>query len=182
MRFLLGCVKCIRPPQCTAVTLTEHPPPLVDATFAAAVFNRATPSDAFDHSEALIRELEQADTLVIATPMHNYTVPAVLKAWIDQVVRINRTFASRPTGKAGLLRDRLVLVVIASGSWFSGPSPTGTPAQPDFLTHYLRAILGTIGLNDIHFLTLEVGRARACHGRTRYGSGAEGAGRCSDIA
>ena len=87
--------------------------------------------------------------------MHNYTVPAVLKAWIDQVVRINRTFASRPTGKAGLLRDRLVLVVIASGSWFSGPSPTGTPAQPDFLTHYLRAILGTIGLNDIHFLTLE---------------------------
>ena len=36
-----------------------------------------------------------------------------------------------------------------------GPAPTGTPAQPDFLTHYLRAILGTIGLNDIHFLTLE---------------------------
>jgi FMN-dependent NADH-azoreductase len=91
--------------------------------------------------------------------MNNYSVPAVLKAWIDQVVRIHRTFASTPAGKVGLVRDRPVYVVIASGGWFSGPSPTGTPAQPDFLTSYLRAVLNTIGLMDIQFLTLE-GMAR----------------------
>ena len=87
--------------------------------------------------------------------MHNYTVPAVLKAWIDQVVRIRRTFASTPTGKVGTLKDRPVFIVVASGGWFTGPSPAGTPAQPDFLTPYLRAVLTTIGLTTIHVLTLE---------------------------
>lgn len=132
--------------------LTADPPPLVDATFCAGIM---TPGADLPASEALIQELEAADVLVIATPMHNYTVPAVLKAWIDQIVRIHRSFASTPAGKVGLLRDRPVYVVIASGGWFSEPSPTGTPPQPDFLTPYLRAVLNTIGLTDIHFVTLE---------------------------
>ena len=87
--------------------------------------------------------------------MNNYTVPATLKAWIDQIVRIHRTFRSTPQGKVGLLRDRPVYVVIASGGYFSRPSPQGTPPQPDFLTPYLRAIFGTIGITDLHFIMLE---------------------------
>jgi FMN-dependent NADH-azoreductase len=79
----------------------------------------------------------------------------VLKAWIDQIVRIRRTFQSTPAGKVGMLRDRPDFVVVASGGWFTEPSPTGTPAQPDFLTPYLRAALGTIGPTDIAFITLE---------------------------
>jgi FMN-dependent NADH-azoreductase len=135
--------------------LIADPPCLVDAAFSNAVLRADGSSDAFRHSEVLIQELEAADAVVIATPMHNYTVPAVLKAWIDQVVRIHRSFVSTPAGKVGTLADRPVFVVIASGGWFSGPSPTGAPAQPDFLTPYLRAILNTIGLRTIHFLTLE---------------------------
>jgi FMN-dependent NADH-azoreductase len=136
--------------------LSAHPPPLVDAAFSAAILGPPgeTPP-ALKVSEALIRELEAADAVVIATPMHNYCVPAVLKAWIDQIVRIHRTFASTPGGKVGKLADRPVWLVVASGGWFTGPSPSGAPAQPDFLTPYVRAVLGTIGINDIHILTLE---------------------------
>jgi FMN-dependent NADH-azoreductase len=135
--------------------LVATPPPFVDAGFCAGIMDPTGTHAAFEVSDALINELERADTVVIATPMNNYSVPAVLKAWIDQIVRIHRTFASTPAGKVGSLPDRPVYVVIASGGWFSGPSPTGTPAQPDFLTGYLRAVLNTIGLMDIHFLTLE---------------------------
>jgi FMN-dependent NADH-azoreductase len=135
--------------------LTAYPPPTVDAAFSNAVLDPASPPDAFTVSETLIQELEHADALVIATPMHNFTVPAVLKAWIDQIVRIHRTFKSTPAGKIGTLKDRPVYIVIASGGWFSGPSPTGTPAQPDFLTPYLTVILNTIGLHDIHIIALE---------------------------
>jgi FMN-dependent NADH-azoreductase len=135
--------------------LAADPPTFVDAAFCNAILDPASPPKAFAQSETLISELERADAVVIATPMHNFTVPAVLKAWIDQVVRIHRTFTSTPAGKVGMLADRPVFIVIASGGWFSGPSPTGTPAQPDFLTPYLRAILATIGLRDIHILTLE---------------------------
>ena len=48
-----------------------------------------------------------------------------------------------------------MFLVVASGGWFTGPSPAGTPPQPDFLTPYLRAALGTIGLSDINVITLE---------------------------
>ncbi len=137
--------------------LFATPPALVDRDFTAAIL--ASPPDfgvpALAASEALIAELEACDALVIGTPMNNYTVPATLKAWIDQIVRIHRTFRSTPQGKVGILRDRPVYVVIASGGYFSGPSPNGTPAQPDFLTPYLRAIFGTIGITDLHFITLE---------------------------
>jgi len=136
--------------------LAANPPPLVDAGFSAAILG--PPGDvppALEVSEALIRELDAADVLVIATPMHNYGVPAVLKAWVDQIVRIHRTFTSTPGGKVGRLRDRPVWLVVASGGWFTGPSPSGAPAQPDFLTPYVRAVLGTVGINDLHILTLE---------------------------
>ena len=140
--------------------LAATPVPFIDAAFCAAIMNPtgmdpAGTHAAFTMSETLVEELERSDVLVIATPMHNYTVPAVLKNWIDQIVRIHRTFASTPAGKVGKLADRPVFVVVASGGWFTGPSPIGTPAQPDFLTSYLRAILNTIGLTDIHFFTLE---------------------------
>jgi FMN-dependent NADH-azoreductase len=135
--------------------LAANPPTVVDAAFSNAILDPASPPGAFMQSESLIHELEHADVLVIATPMHNFTVPAALKAWIDQIVRIHRTFKSTPSGKIGTLHDRPVYIVIASGGWFSGPSPTGTPAQPDFLTPYLTVILNTIGLHDIHILALE---------------------------
>jgi FMN-dependent NADH-azoreductase len=136
--------------------LAANPPPLVDAAFSVAILGPPDPSaPALAESEALIGELEAADSVVIATPMHNFTVPAVLKAWVDQVVRIHRTFASTPAGKRGLLADRPVFVAVASGGWHTGPSPVGTPPQPDFLTPYLRTVLATIGIETVRFFYLE---------------------------
>ena len=71
--------------------------------------------EALASSERLIGELETADLIVIDTPMHNFTVPSVLKTWIDHVVRPNRTFRSTPEGKVGLLRDRPVFLVVTCG-------------------------------------------------------------------
>jgi FMN-dependent NADH-azoreductase len=148
---------CQHHPTATIVyrDLSATPPRFVDAAFCTAILTPDGDAAAFAESERLIAELERADAIVIATPMHNYSVPAVLKAWIDQVVRIHRSFASTPHGKVGRLQDRPVFVIVASGGWFTGPSPTGTPAQPDFLTPYLRAVLNTIGLRQIHVLALE---------------------------
>ena len=136
--------------------LAANPPPLVDAEFSAAIIGPpgGTPP-ALAVSEVLIQELEAADMVVIATPMHNFGVPAVLKAWVDQIVRIHRTFASTQAGKVGKLHDRPAWLVVASGGWFTGPSPTGAPAQPDFLTPYVRTVLETIGIRDLRILTLE---------------------------
>lgn len=125
----------------------------VDENYAIAQASSSdpSPSGSISVSEELIQELESADVLVIGTPMHNFTVPSVLKAWIDHVVRVRRTFNVTPDGKVGLLRDRPVFVAIASGGRFSGERAR----QPDFLTPYLTAVLGVIGLHDLAFFSVQ---------------------------
>src|SRR4029079_1108187 len=102
-------------------------------------------------SEELIREIESSDFVVIGTPMHNFTVPSALKAWIDHVVRARRTFNVTREGKVGRLHDRPVFVAVSSGGRFSGERAR----QPDFLTPYLKAVLGTIGLHDLTFFSVQ---------------------------
>lgn len=133
-----------------------HAPPPPNGAFAADMMTAQTPSEAAARpslaiSEILIRDLETTDVLVISTPMHNFTLPASLKAWIDQVVRFGRTFQSTPDGKIGLLADRPTYVVIASGGAISPPDAR----QPDFLRPYLTAILDCIGIRDVTFITAE---------------------------
>jgi FMN-dependent NADH-azoreductase len=110
-----------------------------------------SPEGSMSQSEQLIQELESSDFVVIGTPMHNFTVPSALKAWIDHIVRVRRTFTVTTEGKAGTLRDRPVFVAVSSGGRYSGEHAR----QPDFLTPYLKAILGTIGLHDLTFFSME---------------------------
>jgi FMN-dependent NADH-azoreductase len=102
-------------------------------------------------SEELIQELEGSHMVVIGTPMHNFTVPSALKAWLDHVVRARRTFNVTADGKVGTLHDRPVFVAISSGGRVSGERAR----QPDFLTPYLKAVLGIVGLHDLTFFSVE---------------------------
>jgi FMN-dependent NADH-azoreductase len=135
--------------------LAADPPPHPDRDLYDAILSQ-TPDDdpRFVLSERYIGELEAADFIVIGTPVHNFSVPSTLKAWIDHIVRIRRTFRSTSQGKFGLLRDRPVIVASAHGGYVTIP-----PKQPDFLTSYLQAIFETIGIPSVEFVRLE-GMAR----------------------
>ncbi|MCY1349410.1 FMN-dependent NADH-azoreductase 1 [compost metagenome] len=102
-------------------------------------------------SETLIAELESADAVLISTPMYNFTVPSALKAWIDLVVRPNRTFRNTPTGKVGMLADRPVMVLVSCGGRFE----EGAGSQQDFLTPYLQYVFGAIGITQVEVLRME---------------------------
>lgn len=131
--------------------LTAEPLPPITRDYAMAITSREPDVAQFAVSDALIAELEAADVLVINTPMHNFTVPASLKLWLDYVIRIHRTFASTPDGKIGLLRDRPVFVLIGSGGFHAGERAR----QPDFLTPYLRHALATIGIHSVECFLLQ---------------------------
>ncbi|WP_338477201.1 FMN-dependent NADH-azoreductase [Pseudomonas khavaziana] len=99
-------------------------------------------------SEQLIVELEACDLLIVCTPVHNFTVPAALKAWIDHVVRIHRSFTiNAQFEKVGLLKDRRTFVLVSSGNARKGH-------EPDFLTPYMTAILSTVGIHSVDFIYL----------------------------
>ena len=129
----------------------------IDGSYATALgatqpsAAESSPEGSMSRSEEMIRELESSDVVVIGTPMHNFSVPSALKAWIDHIVRVRRTFNATPEGYVGKLRDRPVFVAVSSGGRYSGERAR----QPDFLTPYLKAILGTIGLHDLTFFSIE---------------------------
>lgn len=138
--------------QITERDLVISPIPPVGRDYALAITSNM-PHDASElaWSERLIAELEQHDMLVIVTPMHNFTVPAALKLWLDHVIRINRSFESTPQGKIGLMQDRPTFVLVSSGGFHAGERAR----QTDFLTPYLRYALASIGIADVHFFPLQ---------------------------
>lgn len=107
--------------------------------------------DAVALSDAAVDELLASDIIVIGAPMWNFSVPSVLKAWIDHVVRAGRTFAYGANGPQGLAAGRKAIVALSSGGIYSeGPSQA-----MDFQTAYLRSLLGFIGITEVSFVRAE---------------------------
>ncbi|HLJ20660.1 MAG TPA: FMN-dependent NADH-azoreductase [Stellaceae bacterium] len=102
--------------------------------------------------DRLIEELEAADTIVLAVPMYNFSVPSTLKAWIDHVARAGRTFRYTASGPEGRLKGKRVFVVTGRGGFYSGDSPAKTL---DFQEPYLRGVLGFLGLDAVTFIHVE---------------------------
>lgn len=125
--------------------------PFVTAPWLQAYF---TPSEqhspemktALHLSDLLVAELLAADHIVIATPVYNYNIPAVLKAWIDHIVRKGLTLGF--DGK-GLVIGKKATVLIASGGVYTEGSPI---RDRDIATQYLRLILSVIGITDVTFV------------------------------
>ena len=128
--------------------LTETPLEFVTAPWLAAYF---TPPDhhtpemkaALALSDELVAELLAADHLAIGTPVYNYNVPALLKAWIDHVVRKGLTLGH---DGGGLVTGTRATVLMASGGVYAEGSPI---AARDVATQYLKLILNVIGIEDV---------------------------------
>jgi len=132
--------------------LGHQPPPFVTEDWQNGVYmpeEQRTPAQvaALEYSDQAIDELLAADIVVIGAPMHNFAVPADLKAWLDQIIRINKTFLADYTG---LATGKKVFVVTSSGG---GGYGAGEPMQHlNFQDPYLTTVLGFIGLKDVEFI------------------------------
>jgi FMN-dependent NADH-azoreductase len=104
-------------------------------------------------SDAVINEVKGASILLITTPMYNFSIPSVLKAWIDQLVRIGQTFSYDGKSFTGLLPGKKAYVVVAYGA--GGYTNNGPFAAADFVQPYLRFLLGFLGITDVTFITVE---------------------------
>lgn len=93
-------------------------------------------------ADALIAELQAADTIVIAAPVYNFGPPAVLKAWADLVARAGTTFRYTANGPEGLLTGKKAYLAIASGG-----TPVGSDI--DFMSRWLTFFLGFLGITDV---------------------------------
>jgi FMN-dependent NADH-azoreductase len=127
----------------------------IDAAWVGAAY---TPKDARSAeqkgalalSDTLLAELRAADEYVFGVPMHNFSVPAVLKLWIDQIARVGETFSYGEGGPKGLLVGKKATFLIASG----GVYDAGTVmASFNHVEPYLRNVFAFLGVTDTTFLS-----------------------------
>ncbi len=104
-------------------------------------------------SNELIRELKAADELLLTTPMYNFCIPAALKAWIDQIVRINHTFAYDGKNFTGLLQMRRATIVTSYGA--GGYLNSGSFASVDHCAPYLEFLLKFLGIEKVEHIGVE---------------------------
>lgn len=135
-------------------------PPHVDVPWIEAAYSpqeNLTPhqKQALQISNTLVDELLWADIYLIGTPMYNFGMPSVLKAYLDNIVRINRTFSFDPTDKNEPYRpllpgNKMMYVVIATGDdGFRKGEPN---AEMNHLEPHLRTIFDFIGIEEIKFI------------------------------
>ena len=107
--------------------------------------------DVLMRSDKIIAEVKAADVIVIGVPMYNFSIPSVLKSWIDHLARAGQTFRYTEKGPEGLVKGKKVYLALASGGIYS----EGPYKAFDFADSYMRAILGFIGVTDVTTFRVE---------------------------
>jgi FMN-dependent NADH-azoreductase len=133
--------------------LATHPHPVLDEATLAALMTAAEARTAAQaasvaRNDALIAEVQAADTLIIAAPMYNYGITAQLKNWIDAIARAGVTFKYGTNGPEGLLTNKQVYVVLSRGGIYRG-------TVSDTMADYMRTVLGFLGMKKVEFIYAE---------------------------
>ena len=133
--------------------LASDPHPVLDEATLGALFTPAeqrTPEQAavVARNDALIAEVQAADTIVLGVPMYNFGITAQLKNWIDAIARADVTFRYTDKGPEGLLKGKKAYVALARGGKYRG-------TEADSQVPYLKAVLGFLGVTDVHFIYAE---------------------------
>ncbi|MEE9321132.1 MAG: NAD(P)H-dependent oxidoreductase [Granulosicoccus sp.] len=137
----------------TVLNLVDNPPPLLLDENLNALLKRNfmgmtlndTENKAVNSADVLVQQLLKADRVVIAFPMYNFSLPATIKAWIDAVIQLGKTFSMNEDGSyAGLCQGKQALILMTSGGDFSQESMKSM----NFATPLLQTCMGFMGIES----------------------------------
>jgi len=103
-------------------------------------------------SEALVSQFLAADVIVVGAPLYNFSIPSQLKAWIDRVAQVGRTFKYTEKGPQGLAGGKTVIVASTRGGVYS--TSEGGRAM-EHQESYLQTVFGFLGITDVRFVRAE---------------------------
>lgn len=89
-----------------------------------------------------------ADKYVFVSPLWNFSIPPMLKAYIDTICVAGKTFKYTENGPVGLLGDKKAIHIQASGGVFHN-----TPM--DFGNRYIETVFGFIGIGSHESILIE---------------------------
>ncbi|NJR59369.1 MAG: FMN-dependent NADH-azoreductase [Cyanobacteria bacterium CRU_2_1] len=135
--------------------LGHFPVPYINETWIAAIHSSPethTPEmiEALKASNPLLEEFLSVDRYVFGVPMYGFTIPATLKAYLEHLIRIGRTYEVTEAGVKGLVHGKKALFVTSRGGDYSPGSTFGEDHQEP----YLRTIFGSFGIEDVQFINV----------------------------
>lgn len=129
--------------------LIKNPIPHLSADVIKAFKDPA--SSLLKLSNDLIDELSVSDIVIIESPMYNFSIPSVLKAWIDHIARSGKTFTYQSGAPEGLLKNKHAILILGRGGVYS----SGPAKAMDFQEPYLRCLLDFIGIKNVSSIYIE---------------------------
>jgi FMN-dependent NADH-azoreductase len=135
--------------------------PHVNENWIAAAFKPAAARseeqiEALKTSDTYIAELREADVIVLGSPMYNWSIPSALKAYIDQILRVNETWKFNPANRQnpyiGLLENKTLFLLLSRGA--QGYEKGEYNEHRDFQTNYLKTVFNIIGISNIHVIAI----------------------------
>lgn len=138
------------------------PPPAVsqewiEATFTSPACRNAAQEQVLNLSNELIAEVEQANVIVLGTPMYNYGMPAALKAWFDQVIRVDKTFsfdlARGDFPLEPIFANKTLVMLVSRGEF--GFAPGGIREEMNHLETHIRVAARYLGVARDHLIAIE---------------------------
>ena len=142
----------------------QQPPAPVSAEWIHAAFTPAAQREPWMHevlrqSDELVAELMRADVIVAGVPMYNFGPPAQFKAYIDNIVRVGRTFGFDRSRACDpywpLLADRGKRLIILSSRGDYGYDADGRASERNHVEPAVRSAFGYIGITDSHSIAVE---------------------------
>lgn len=98
--------------------------------------------EASKHSDQSLKEIQEADIIVIGVPFYNFTFPSTLKSWIDSISVAGKTFSYADGTPKGLLENKKIYLNVAAGGVYDN-------GLIENMEHYLRTLFGFIGITDV---------------------------------
>lgn len=136
--------------------LVKTPLPHIAQDYASGIYlppeaRNAAQSKVVNVSDAAVEELQSADHVILATGLINFSISSTLKSWIDHISRSGLTFRYGENGPEGMVKNKKLYLVIASGGIYS----EGSSAVYDFAVPYLRGLFGFLGVTDFEVIRIE---------------------------
>ncbi|MGO3707062.1 MAG: FMN-dependent NADH-azoreductase [Mesonia hippocampi] len=128
----------------------------IESAFTSKKDRTKAQQESLKLSDILITELKRTDLVVLATPMYNWSIPSALKAYIDQILRMNETLKINPSTPKnpykGLLKNKKAILILVRGG--KGYSKGDFYEHMDFQTQYLKTVFNIIGIEDLKVITV----------------------------
>ncbi|SEM78842.1 FMN-dependent NADH-azoreductase [Mucilaginibacter gossypiicola] len=129
----------------------------IAATLKPAANRSEAENNILAESSTYVAELKAADIIVLGTPMYNWSIPSALKAYIDQVFRVNETFSVNPANPenpyVGLLENKTLFLLLARGG--QGYERGEANAHLNFQSTYLKTVFNIMGIHNIHTIAID---------------------------